>query len=86
LPYVNGIVQGAGNGCVIPNDGGHLDKDLMDTGSSPIKDNNMDVDNLTKSGDGGAKRSLDLTTVEVDKEQQGSKSEANRQPWRLRVW
>jgi hypothetical protein len=38
------------------------DEELKDTGSSPIKNNLMDVDNPNISSDSGAKRSLELTT------------------------
>jgi hypothetical protein len=40
------------------------DDDLKDTGTSPIKTNQMEVDNPSRSGDSGAKRNLALALQE----------------------
>jgi hypothetical protein len=59
------------------------DEDLKDTGSSPLKNNLMDVDKQNMSTDAGAKRSLELsieeeTTKDIPVEIDGNRTEAAR--------
>jgi hypothetical protein len=64
LAYGEGIAQAAGkeDGDGMNNEDKE-DDDLKDTGTSPIKTNQMEVDIPQKSGDSGAKRSLDLALL-----------------------